>query len=66
MTPESLGGLPVISVDRRDGVRFDLEGGAWVAARLSGTEPLARIYSEAASESVIDVCMADLRRILQI
>ena len=34
-------------MDRRDGVKFYLEGDAWVMMRPSGTEPLVRIYAEA-------------------
>ena len=34
-------------VDRRDGVKFYLEGDAWVMMRPSGTEPLVRVYAEA-------------------
>ncbi len=64
--PESLGGLRVESADRRDGVRFELEGGSWAVARLSGTEPLARIYSEAHSESERDAILQDLQKVLGI
>ena len=45
--PESITGKQVVSVDRRDGVKFSLEGDAWVMMRPSGTEPLVRIYAEA-------------------
>lgn len=37
----------VLSSDRRDGVKFSLEGDAWVMMRPSGTEPLVRVYAEA-------------------
>ena len=40
-------GKKVVDVDRRDGVKFYLEGDAWVMMRPSGTEPLVRIYAEA-------------------
>jgi len=50
--PESVGGLKVVSVDRMDGTRLILEDGSWVLLRLSGTEPLARVYAEASSESL--------------
>ncbi len=48
-TPQEVAGLDVLSEDRRDGVRLDLKGDCWVLVRLSGTEPLARIYVEAPS-----------------
>ncbi len=43
--PEAFAGLPVTGVDRTDGWRYLLEEG-WVLFRLSGTEPLLRIYTE--------------------
>ena len=45
--PAELDGTKVIEVDRMDGRKFFVEGGGWVGCRLSGTEPLVRIYSEA-------------------
>lgn len=56
-TPDAVAGRSVESEDRRDGVRLDLEGGCWVLVRLSGTEPLARIYVEAPSrEEMQQLC----------
>jgi len=37
-------GLPVKSIDRTDGVQLVFDENTWVLVRLSGTEPLARIY----------------------
>jgi phosphomannomutase len=42
-------GRKVISVDRTDGAKFLFEDGSWFLARLSGTEPLLRLYVEAES-----------------
>ncbi len=47
--PEEFAGKKVIDIDRRDGVKLLLEGDAWVMMRPSGTEPLVRIYAEAAT-----------------
>jgi phosphomannomutase len=44
--PASIAGLRVTGFDRTDGLRFLLEDGAWALIRLSGTEPLMRIYTE--------------------
>jgi len=50
----SLGGLDIVGVDEIDGRRFHLEGGAWLAARFSGTEPLLRVYAEAESPQLVE------------
>lgn len=42
-------GRRVEKVDRTDGTKFVLDDGSWVLIRLSGTEPLLRLYVEAAS-----------------
>jgi phosphoglucomutase len=39
----------VVSVDRTDGAKFVFEDGSWMLLRLSGTEPLLRLYVEADS-----------------
>lgn len=38
----------VVAVDPIDGVRFGLEDGGFLMLRTSGTEPLVRVYAEAA------------------
>ncbi len=50
-------GLPVSGVDTTDGWRFLLEEG-WVLFRLSGTEPLLRIYTELRDESKVGAVIA--------
>jgi len=42
-------GRKVVSVDRTDGAKFVFEDGAWMLMRLSGTEPLLRLYVESDS-----------------
>jgi phosphomannomutase len=42
-------GRRVVQTDRIDGTKFVFDDGAWVLMRLSGTEPLLRLYTEAAS-----------------
>src|SRR5882757_9860723 len=39
----------VASLDRTDGLKIAFADGSWVLLRLSGTEPLLRIYAEAAT-----------------
>jgi phosphomannomutase len=63
-SPESLGGMRLESDDRRDGVRFNLVGGSWAVVRMSGTEPLVRMYAETPDPSSLEEVLRDLRSIL--
>ena len=49
--PREFAGRQVAEAVRTDGLKLVLEDGSWVCFRLSGTEPVVRIYSEARSES---------------
>lgn len=40
----------VVEVKKQDGVKLICEDGSWLLMRLSGTEPILRIYAEAGSE----------------
>lgn len=42
-------GLRVVAKDGFDGVRLDFADGSWALFRLSGTEPLMRVYAESES-----------------
>jgi phosphomannomutase len=53
LAPKEIAGLPVTGVDRTDGLRFLMEDGAWALIRLSGTEPLMRIYCEVRDEAQV-------------
>jgi alpha-D-glucose phosphate-specific phosphoglucomutase len=48
--PHEFLGHKVTEVVRRDGLKLVLSDGSWVCYRLSGTEPVVRVYSEARSE----------------
>ena len=50
--PEKLGGQPVakiVQLETKDGTKFFLADGSWLLIRLSGTEPLVRVYAETKS-----------------
>ena len=55
-------------VNRTDGVKIDFED-SWVHVRSSNTEPILRIYSEAATEStaqnIAQKILQDIREIIQ-
>jgi phosphomannomutase len=48
--PAEFCGCKVAEVVRTDGLKLIFEDGSWVCYRLSGTEPVVRVYSEARSE----------------
>ena len=48
-SPETIAGAKVTKKDTTDGFRFFLADDSWLLIRLSGTEPLLRLYSEARS-----------------
>ncbi len=59
--PSKIGSYNVMKIETLDGVKFFLDAPtngngaeAWVLVRASGTEPLLRIYSEAASPGLVD------------
>lgn len=47
--PSEIAGEAVKSRNEIDGVKLELISGAWVLVRASGTEPVFRVYSEAAT-----------------
>jgi len=49
--PARFAGRRVASVNQLDGMKLILEDGSWILVRESGTEPVARVYSEARSQS---------------
>jgi phosphoglucomutase len=55
-------GRKVVDVDRRDGLKLTFEGGSWILARLSGTEPKIRLYAEGNSSEEMRHLMHLARR----
>jgi phosphoglucomutase len=49
--PREFFGRKVGEVVRTDGLKLVFEDGSWICYRLSGTEPVVRVYSEASSAS---------------
>jgi len=50
LDPHDFAGHNVNEAVRKDGLKLVLDDGSWVCYRLSGTEPVVRVYSEAPSE----------------
>ncbi|HIY83272.1 MAG TPA: phosphoglucosamine mutase [Candidatus Rubneribacter avistercoris] len=62
--PAEVCGKKVVDVDRRDGVKFYLEGDAWLMMRPSGTEPLVRIYAEAETTDEVRALLEEAKRVI--
>jgi phosphomannomutase len=60
---ESIGGDEVVSLNHRDGMKLRTERG-WALARISGTEPLLRLYCESdtqeSAQSYVDALLQAL------
>lgn len=64
-TPTEIAGLKVASTSRMDGVKLILEDGSWVLARPSGTEPIIRVYLEAADQGALDRLAAAVQQLVE-
>src|SRR5438309_3782785 len=69
---ESLGDYRVIKKEHMDGVKFFLDAPtngngaeAWILFRASGTEPLLRLYSEAASPELVREILASAEQFVR-
>lgn len=63
--PEEIAGSRVENVIRIDGTKLVLSDGSWMLFRKSGTEPVVRIYGEAATEGRLkEIMMAGREFIL--
>jgi phosphoglucomutase len=60
--PETFAGRRVSEVVRIDGLKLVLDDGSWVCYRLSGTEPVVRVYSEAPSQAELEALSADAKQ----
>ena len=61
--PETIGGLKVLSLDTRDGFKFNLEDGGWLLIRFSGTEPIIRVYTETTQKDRVQSILEDGLRV---
>ena len=64
--PQEVAGVRVQRVRSDDGFKFYLEDGSWVLLRASGTEPLIRVYSEAADSAAVEARLSALEDIVGI
>jgi phosphoglucomutase len=60
--PADFSGLKVSQVVRTDGLKLVFDDGSWVCYRLSGTEPVVRVYSEARDEAGLEKLSASAKQ----
>jgi phosphomannomutase len=63
--PAAVAGRAVTSTERRDGVKLNLEGDAWLLFRPSGTEPVLRLYCEAPDAEAVDAVLQGARNYVE-
>jgi len=63
-TPATLAGRPVVAELRVDGVKWICSDHSWLLLRLSGTEPLLRIYAEGRDREGARALLAEGRKLL--
>jgi phosphomannomutase len=63
LAPTEIAGIPVSGYDTTDGLRFLLADGQWALIRLSGTEPLMRIYTEVLDEAKVPPVLQAVREL---
>lgn len=52
--PREFSGRKVQEVVRKDGLKLVFEDGSWICYRLSGTEPVVRVYAEGRTEDGLE------------
>ena len=60
--PREFFGLKVSEIVRTDGMKLVFADGSWVCYRLSGTEPVVRVYSEATSQAGLEKLSAAAKK----
>jgi phosphomannomutase len=63
--PETRAGAKVTSVETLDGVKLLLDGRGWLLHRLSGTEPILRVYAEHEDPEMVRRLLAETAAALE-
>ena len=60
-TPKKLAGVDIKQFSAKDGAKLIAKDGSWLLYRLSGTEPILRIYVEAPSDARVNAIMKEAK-----
>ncbi|MBK9968263.1 MAG: phosphoglucomutase/phosphomannomutase family protein [Holophagales bacterium] len=63
--PSSRAGARVTSVETLDGVKLLLDGRGWLLHRLSGTEPILRVYAEHEDPGMVNGLLSETEEALE-
>jgi phosphomannomutase len=55
--PSEVGGVKVTRVVEKDGIKYDFGGDGWLLHRLSGTEPMVRLYCEHREQEIVEMVL---------
>ncbi len=61
-----IGGMKVARLNALDGFKYLLEDESWLLIRVSGTEPLVRVYAEGPSEAHVEKLISEGRSLLKL
>jgi len=64
-SPESFAGEKVTDIQTLDGIKIYLPDMSWILFRMSGTEPLLRIYCEATSRDKVKKILAEGQKLIK-
>ncbi|MDD5747675.1 MAG: phosphoglucomutase/phosphomannomutase family protein [Actinomycetota bacterium] len=64
LRPSEIGGQKVVDAETIDGLKFHREDGSWLMLRVSGTESVVRIYSEATSEAEVEALVKEGEKLI--
>ena len=56
--PSAIADVAIERIETTDGVKYYLEDGSWLLIRPSGTEPVLRVYAEAANDERVAALLA--------
>jgi phosphomannomutase len=62
--PASFNGEKVTDIQKLDGIKLFVQDSSWILFRLSGTEPLLRIYCEATSPEKVQKMLSEGKKLL--
>ena len=51
------------NIDRKDGIKIIFKNNEWILVRLSGTEPLARIYAESKNKDSVNLLISKFSKL---